>query len=315
MRGGARFHAGAAAVLALGYAATHLVANEYYFFAGYTVLQYVVLATAWNILGGYTGYVNFGAAGFFAVGAYTVVALGKLTGWPLPALLPAAAVVSGLLGLAAGWLTLRLRGVYFAIATLALAIVLETAVTNWDYVGGAAGAFVVRPREAPLFTSYVAWLFWLMLALAVLAVCAARAVETSRLGRGLAAVRDDEQAAESAGVPTLRLKLAAAGLSGMLMGLAGAPLVYYTSYIDPLSAFNLEYAVNSVAMPMIGGTATWLGPVVGAVLIGALQQAATVTISSELNLLIVGAVLIVFVVAAPEGVVGLARRLLARRRR
>lgn len=314
MRGNGRFFAGAAAVLALGYAATHIVANEYYFFAGYTVLQYVVLATAWNILGGYTGYVNFGAAGFFAVGAYTVVALGKTAGWPLLALLPAAAAVSGLLGLAAGWLTLRLRGVYFAIATLALAIVLETAVTNWDHVGGAAGAFVVRPREAPLFTSYVAWLFWLMLALAVLAVCIARAVETSRLGRGLAAVRDDEQAAESAGVPTLRLKLAAAGLSGMLMGLAGAPLVYYTSYIDPLSAFNLEYAVNSVAMPMIGGTATWLGPVVGAVLIGTLQQAATVTVSSELNLLIVGAVLIVFVVAAPEGLVGLARRLAKRQR-
>lgn len=309
------FLAGAAAVVVLGYAATWLFANDYYFFAGYVVLQYVVLATAWNILGGYTGYVNFGAAGFFAAGAYTTVALGKLTGWPLPALLPAAAIVCGLLGLAAGYLTLRLRGVYFAIATLALAIVLETAVANWDYVGGAAGAFVVRPREAPFFASYAAWLFWLMLALATLAVCVARAVETSRLGRGLAAVRDDEAAAESAGVPTLRLKLVSATLSGALMGLAGAPLVHYTSYVDPPSAFNLEYAVNSVAMPMIGGTATWIGPVVGAVLIGALQQAATVTISSELNLLIVGAVLIVFVIAAPEGIVGLVRRLAARLRR
>lgn len=309
------FLAGAAAAVALGYAATWIVGNEYYFFAGYTILQYVVLATAWNILGGYTGYVNFGSAGFFAVGAYTTVALGNLTGWPLLALLPGAAVVCGLLGLATGWLTLRLRGVYFAIATLALAIVLETVVANWDYVGGAAGAFVIRPREAPLFASYVAWLFWLMLVLAVAAVCIARAVETSRLGRGLAAIRDDERAAESAGVPTLRLKLVSTTLSGALMGLAGAPLVYYTSYVDPPSAFNLEFAVNAVAMPMIGGTATWLGPVVGAVLLGTLQQVATVTISSELNLLIVGAVLIAFVIAAPEGIVGLARRLLARRRR
>ena len=181
-------------------------------------------------------------------------------------------------------------------------------------MGGAAGAFVVRPREAPLFASYIAWLFWLMLVIAVFSVCVARTVETSRLGRGLGAIRGDERAAESAGVPTLRLKLIATTLSGALMALAGAPLVYYTSYVDPPSAFNLEYAVNAVAMPMIGGTMTWAGPVVGAVLLGTLQQAATVTVSSELNLLIVGAVLIAFVIAAPEGIVGLARRLLARRR-
>lgn len=300
--------------MAAGYAATWTISNEYYLYAGYTVLQYVALATAWNLLGGYAGYVNFGAAGFFAAGTYAAVALEKATGWPLPALLPAAAAVGGLLGLGAGYLTLRLRGVYFAIATLALAIVLETVMANWDYVGGAAGAFVVRPREAPLFASYIAWLFWLMLVIAVFSVCVARTVETSRLGRGLGAIRGDERAAESAGVPTLRLKLIATTLSGALMALAGAPLVYYTSYVDPPSAFNLEYAVNAVAMPMIGGTMTWAGPVVGAVLLGALQQAATVTVSSELNLLIVGAVLIAFVIAAPEGIVGLARRLLARRR-
>lgn len=308
------FFGGAAATVVAGYAATWAVGNEYYLYAGYTVLQYVALATAWNLLGGYAGYVNFGAAGFFAAGTYAAVALEKATGWPLPALLPAAAAVGGLLGLGAGYLTLRLRGVYFAIATLALAIVLETTMANWDYVGGAAGAFVVRSREAPLFASYIAWLFWLMLVIAVFSVCVARTVETSRLGRGLGAIRGDERAAESAGVPTLRLKLIATTLSGALMALAGAPLVYYTSYVDPPSAFNLEYAVNAVAMPMIGGTMTWAGPVVGAVLLGALQQAATVTVSSELNLLIVGAVLIAFVIAAPEGIVGLARRLLARRR-
>ena len=191
---------------------------------------------------------------------------------------------------------------------------LETAIANWEFVGGAAGTFMVRPREAPFFASYIAWLFWLMLVIAVFAVCVARAVETSRLGRGLGAVRATSARPESAGVPTLRLKLVATTLSGALMGLSGAPLVYYTSYVDPPSAFNLEYAVNAVAMPMIGGTMTWAGPVIGAVLLGALQQTATVTVSSELNLLIVGVVLIVFVIAAPEGIVGLARRLLARRR-
>jgi branched-chain amino acid transport system permease protein len=93
------------------------------------------------------------------------------------------------------------------------------------------------------------------------------------------------------------------------MGLAGAPFPLHITLIEPTSAFNLDYAVNSLAMPMIGGTTTWLGPLVGAVLLGVAQQAATVTISSELNLLIVGVVLVAFVVLAPEGIVGLVRRL------
>jgi len=305
----------AAGLVLAALAATRVVGNDYYFFAGYVVLQYVVLATAWNILGGYTGYVNFGSAAFFAIGAYTTIALIRLAEVPLYLSIPAAGVVCGLIGLAAGYLTLRLRGVYFAIATLALAIVLETFVANWDFVGGATGSIVMRPKEAPLFDSYVKFLFCVMAALAVAAVSVARYLETSRLGRGLAAIRDDEQAAECSGVPTLRLKLLSATLSGALMGLAGAPFPYYVTYVDPPSAFNLDYAVNAVAMPMVGGTQTWLGPVVGALLLGTLQQVATVTISSELNLLIVGLVLVGFVILAPEGIVGQVRRVLARRRR
>jgi branched-chain amino acid transport system permease protein len=90
---------------------------------------------------------------------------------------------------------------------------------------------------------------------------------------------------------------------------AGAPFPYYVTYVEPSSAFNLDYAVNALAMPMIGGTTTWIGPVIGAVILGTAQQVATVTISSELNLLIVGVVLVAFVILAPEGLVGLFRRL------
>jgi branched-chain amino acid transport system permease protein len=122
-----------AAVVA-GLAATRLGVNEYYFFAGYVVLQFVVIATAWNILGGYAGYVNFGSAGFFAIGVYCSIALIKAVDLPLPLLIMAGAIAAGIVGLATGYLTLRLRGVYFAIATLALAIVLETLVANWGYV-------------------------------------------------------------------------------------------------------------------------------------------------------------------------------------
>jgi branched-chain amino acid transport system permease protein len=306
---------------------------EYLFVAAYTIVQYVVLTTAWNILGGYTGYVNFGSAAFFALGAYSSVALATFANqldelvpesiapmlhliFPLsiPVLIVIGGVVSGIVGLGMGYLTLRLRGAFFAIATLAMAVVLQTLVVNWEFVGGSSGAYIVRPGEFPGLGSYMQYLFALMLALAVLALVTARAIERSRLGYGFAAIRDDELAAEASGVPTLRLKLIATTLSGTLMGMAGAPFPYYIGYLQPQSAFSLEYAVNSIAMPMIGGTMSWVGPLVGTLLLGTLQQIANVTISSAVNLLLVGLLLIGFVIVAPNGIVGLVQdRLRARR--
>jgi len=300
--------AAAAAVLAL---TRGLIINEYFFFAGYVVLQYIVLSTAWNILGGYTGYTNFGVGAFFAVGAYSSVVLHKLTSVPVPVMILAGGLVSGVLGFGMGYLTLRLKGVFFAIATLALAIVAQTLIVNWDFVGGSRGIYVIRPQQAPLHGSYIQYLFSLMLVLAWVAVAIARTIERSRLGLGFNAIRDDEAAAEAGGVPTLRLKLISTTLSGALMGMSGAPLPYYVTYLDPASSFNLSYAVNSVAMPLIGGMTSWAGPVIGAVLLGTIQQLATVTISSALNLLIVGVLLIAFVIIAPNGIVGLVQ---ARRR-
>ena len=297
----------AAAVIVFFAVAMPVVTNDYFFFAGYVVLQYIVLATAWNILGGYTGYINFGTAGFFAIGAYTSVVLHKLWGPPIPLLVVVGGVLSGLVGLGMGVLTLRLRGVFFAIGTLALAIVVQTFVTNWDFVGGSRGVYIIRPATAPLLGTYIHYLFLIMLALAGFSIALARCVEHSGLGFGLAAVRDDEQAAEAAGVPTLKLKLISTTLSGALMGMAGAPLPYYVTYLDPTSGFNLAYAVNSIAMPLIGGMTSWVGPLLGAIFLGTIQQTATVTISSSLNLLLVGVLLVLFVVVAPNGLVGLWR--------
>ncbi|MBO0764217.1 MAG: branched-chain amino acid ABC transporter permease [Hyphomicrobiaceae bacterium] len=301
--------------------------GDYLLFAGYVVLQYVVLATAWNILGGYCGYVNFGSAAFFAIGAYTTVALHKLGANPgrylsdtpfevlgtllplsLPTLILLGGIVSGLVGFGMGYLTLRLRGVFFAIATLAMAVVLQTIVVNWDYVGGSRGAYIIRPDAAeigPVSLAYIQYLFLAMMLLAVFALWVARTIERSRMGLGLAAIRDDEPAAEASGVPTLRLKLAATALSGALMGMAGAPFPYYVGYVEPANAFGLPYAVNAIAMPMIGGTTTWAGPLVGALVLGSLQQIATVTFRSEASLLIVGVLLVGFVIVAPRGIVGL----------
>jgi branched-chain amino acid transport system permease protein len=282
--------------------------NDYVFFAGYVVLQYVVLSTAWNILGGYCGYVNFGSAAFFALGAYSTVAIYKFYPLPIPLLLVLGGVVSGVVGLGMGYLTLRLRGAFFAIATLALAVVLQTLVVNWDYVGGSRGAYIVRPEEIYPIGNYIRYLFLIMLVLAIAAITVARLIERSRLGYGFATIRDDELAAEASGVPTLRLKLIATTISGALMGMAGAPFPYYIGYLQPSSTFGLEYAVNSIAMPLIGGTTSWVGPLVGAILLGSLQQIATVTISSAVNLLIVGFLLVGFVVAAPNGIIGLVHK-------
>ena len=287
--------------------------SEYYFLAAYTILQFVVLGTAWNILGGYGGYINFGTAGFFAIGCYTTVVLIKLGPMPLAVSMAAAAIVAALVGLGTGYLTLRLRGVYFSIATLALAIVLQTLVINWTFVGGARGIYVIRPAVSGIFSSYVQLILVMMIGLTTVSLIIARAVERSWIGIGLAAIRDDEGAAETCGVPSLRLKLIATTLSGALMGLAGSLFPYFVTYVDPATAFGLPIAVNSIAMPLVGGTATWWGPVVGALLLGSTQQILTVTISSAANLFIVGLLLVAFLIVAPRGVVGLVRDWQARR--
>jgi branched-chain amino acid transport system permease protein len=323
-------------VAAIVLAIAHWMGIDYLFFAGYTILQFIVLATAWNILGGYCGYVNFGSAAFFALGAYSSVTLIKLDGeidnllpesaanflhhifpLPVPVLIIVGAFVSGVIGLGMGYLTLRLRGAFFAIATLAMAVVLQTLIVNWDFVGGSRGAYIIRPENLQVGAwqvSYIEYLFTLMLLLAVFALTTARMIERSQLGFGFATIRDDELAAEACGVPTLRLKLIATTLSGAFMGMAGAPFPYYIGYLQPQSAFGLEYAVNSIAMPMIGGTTSWVGPLVGAVVLGSAQQYATVTISSAVNLLIVGLMLVAFVIIAPKGLLGLVQdRLRARK--
>jgi branched-chain amino acid transport system permease protein len=294
-------------VLTAGALATRMVGNAYVFYAGFVALQYVVIATGWNILGGYAGYVNFGSGAFVGLGTYTAILLINAIGAPLWAQILGAAAIGSLLGLAIGYLTLRIQGVYFSIATLALAVVLNTIVVNWDLVGGARGIAVLAPPPPAWFPNVVSYVCFAMLVLAVISIATARWVERSWIGRGLAALRADERAAECAGVPTLRLKLGAAALSGAFIAMAGAPYPYYASYVEPGSAFALTYALNALAMPLIGGTRSWVGPLVGALLLSFVEQAATVTIPSEVNLLIVGLVLIGFVVAAPDGLLGLVR--------
>jgi len=295
------------AVIAAGVLVAYLRVNPYLYFAGYVILQYVVIASAWNILGGYAGYVNFGTGAFFAIGAYTAVVLFKALGAPIVLQMAAGAAVSGLLGFSVGLLTLRLRGIFFAIATVAITFILETLMVNWRYVGGATGLQLLRPN-VELYASYTRMLFAVMVVMSVGSVVLARYIQTSWLGRGLRALRDSEEAAEANGVPTLKLKLLACVISGALLAAGGAPMPMYLSFIEPASTFNLSYTVSSLGGSIIGGMSHWGGPIIGAMILSTLQQVITVTISGEVNVLIVGVLLVLFVVLAPEGVMGLFKR-------
>lgn len=296
------FLVGALALIALGFLLPWLVKNPFYFFAGYVILQYVTIATGWNILGGYAGYINFGAAGFFGAGVYLSAFLFTTYELPLPLCILAAALLGGILGVLMGYLTLRIQGVYFAIATLGLVVVLETLVHNIPALGGASGLVVYGPPPPAWSPGPSQYIFSVMLVIAVAGVALARWVEISWVGRGLRAVRASEDAAECSGVPTLRLKLLACALSGAVLAAAGAPYPFYTSFVEPVTAFSLIIGLNAIAMPLIGGTRSWAGPVIGALLLASVQQIATVTISSELNILFVGLVLIAFVAFAPGGI-------------
>jgi branched-chain amino acid transport system permease protein len=287
--------------------------NEYFFYAAYVVLSFVVLATAWNILGGYAGYVNFGTPAFFGTGAYAAVVLFRWLEAPLAVQIAAAALMGGLLGVVVGLLTLRLRGIFFAIATVAVIFIMETLMINWRYVGGATGLQLLRPEVIAPFSSYTRMLFVVMAWMAIAAVAIARYIQDSWIGRGLRAVRDSEEAAEASGVPTLRLKLFACTVMGALMGAAGAPMPMYLSFIEPASTFNLSYTIGALGSAIIGGMSHWAGPIIGALLLGSLQQIITVTISGEVNVLLVGVLLVVFVVLAPQGILGLFKRFVRRR--
>lgn len=278
--------------------------NEYYLYVSYIVLQYVVLATAWNILGGYAGYVNFGTGAFFGAGAYSALVVMLAFQAPLFVQIIVAALVGALMGIGAGLLTLRLKGIFFSIATIAVAIIIETFVLNWRFVGGATGVQIIRPPVPLGFETYTRMLFVVMTILAVISIVVARYIEISWLGRGLQALRDAEVAAECSGVPTLKLKLIACALSGALMAAAGAPLPLYSSFIEPHSVFSLNYSVMALSMAVIGGMARWWGPALGALLIAATQQFAA-SASPEFHLFIVGVLLIFFVIAAPAGLVGI----------
>lgn len=276
-----------------------------------TILMYVALASAWNLLGGYAGYLNFGSVMFMGTGAYTTAILSsRLDVNPLY-LLPLAGVVAALLAILVGIPGFRLRGDYFAVATFVLTLALQQVAFALDVTGGASGVTVTSPASS--LEQSVRIFCLLFLGLAVLATTLCWVVERTRWLSALVAVREDEDAAEVLGIPTLRVKLAAFAIGAALSGLAGCLYAAQLLFIEPTGTFDFQVSLAVVVAAVIGGKGTWWGPVVGACLTQLLLQQLLVNVSGTWNQVIFGGVLIVVILTAPRGIAGLFTRARGRR--
>ncbi len=272
------------------------------------MFHWIVLATSWNILSGYSGYFSFGHGAFFGAGVYTTAVLAGKYDVPFLWTLPAAALVAALLGLGLGAVVFRVRhvrGELFALLTLAATFVLATIVLNTPIDGG-PGVYlsaVAVPKLAPTPSGA----FYMMaLLLAVAAVAIAYAIPRARLGLGLFAIRDDEDAAEVIGVPTYGYKLVALGVSCALAGVAGGIQALFVSYVTANGTFNITVPLTVILMCVLGGTRFWAGPAIGAIAITILLYATTAADQAIAGKAVVGAILVAAILLMPEGILGLA---------
>jgi len=279
----------------------------------YLVLHWLLLATSWNILSGYSGYFSFGHGAFFGAGVYTTAVLAGKFDWPFLATLPVAAVVATGLGLALGAVVFRVRAVrgeLFALLTLAVTFVLATIVLNTPIDGG-PGIYLSAVPVPALAPTQPGTFYLLALIGAVGSLVIAYAAQRSRLGVGLFAIHDDEDAAEVMGVPTYRYKLAALAISCALAGLAGGVHALFIAYVTTGEVFSITVPLTVILMSVLGGTRHWAGPAVGATVITALLYAFTKGDLALAGKATTGAVLIAAILFMPQGIVP---RLLAWRR-
>jgi branched-chain amino acid transport system permease protein len=250
-----------------------LLADKYWFHIATIIAMFMVMATAWNIIGGITGYAAFGNVAFFGIGAYTTGMLVAKAKWPFLAALPLSPVVAAAFAALIGLPLLRLRGHYFAVASLGVGVAFGELVQNIDYkgqplFGGASGLFlpILRIDNRGLF------FFYLMLAAAAISIAVTWWVLRSRFGYGLIAIRENEEAASVLGVNTTAYKVAAFALAAALTGLAGGIFSQWNVFINQDNTFPIEYNVQMILMALIGGTGTVFGPAAGALLLYLLIQ-------------------------------------------
>jgi branched-chain amino acid transport system permease protein len=280
----------------------------------YLVFFWVVLATSWNILSGYSGYFSFGHGAFAGAGVYTTAVLATAFDVPFLWTLPAAAAVAALLGIGIGAVVFRvrrLRGELFALLTLAVTFVLATIVLNTPIDGG-PGVLMSGVALPAIMASPSSTFYMLALVLMLATLWIAYGIYNGKLGLGLFAIHDDEDAAEVLGVPTYRYKLVAFGISCALAGIAGGIHALFVSYVTVSETFSIIIPLNVVLMSVLGGTRHWFGPAVGAAAITALLYAFTTTDYPIVGRATVGLILIVVILFMPDGLLG---RLVPRLRR
>jgi len=280
------------------------------------IFLYGALATAWNILAGYCGQISLGHAVYFGLGAYASTLLVReaaLTPW-LGMLAGAALAV--IVSQAIGYPVFRLRGHYFAIATIGFGEIVQTIVLNWDRVGGARGLFVPIKRPDNLlnfqFHESKAYYYYIALGLLVLALGATRWIERSRRGYYFRAIREDQDAAASLGVPVAREKHAAMAVSAALTALGGTFWAQYVLFIDPESVFPLSLSILICLVAVLGGVGSLWGPLLGAAVLVPLSEGTRVLLGGTgkaLDLVIYGVLIMLIAVFQPAGLIGLGREL------
>jgi len=294
-----------------------LLADRLWFRLATITAMFIVMATAWNIIGGITGYAAFGNVAFFGIGAYTTGMLIAKVRWPFLLALPLAPLVSAAFAALVGLPLLRLRGHYFAVASLGVGVAVGELVQNIDYrgqpvFGGASGLFL------PIYAidNRGLYFFYLMLAAAAASIAVTWWVLRSRFGYGLIAIRENEEAAAVLGINTTAYKVAAFSLAAALTGLAGGIFSQWNVFINQDNAFPIEYNVQMILMALLGGTGTVFGPAAGAVLLQLLIQflGGTLPISIDLPFvsttarpvvaqIILGLLLVGVVIFVPRGII------------
>jgi branched-chain amino acid transport system permease protein len=258
------YHALLGALLAAA-AATPVIGRAYHVTLMFLLLLHVAMAATYDIVGGYTGYVNLGHGAFFGLGAYVYGATIAWGGHPVLGLVLAVGAAGGF-GALAGPPLFRLRGVYFAIGTFGLLKVFEVLAVNCDALTGGTPGLSIPPSSTTTGSYYV------MLGAAVAALALNGWVARSRMGLGLVSIREDEDVAEGSGIPSRRLKRDAFVLSALVPGLVGAVYMWQLAYINPTTAFGFEMSFPPVIMALLGGTGTLAGPLVGAVFLTLLEE-------------------------------------------
>ena len=286
--------------------------SNFYLQQAFPLFFFIALAQSWNILGGYTGYLSLGHAGFVGIGGYAVAIPFFLLGWSPFVTFPLAAVAAGLLALIIGAICFRIRGSYFLIATMLVLFILQTLAVNLRPLTNGPNGI-----DMPLFTTSFLiegriW-YYCGLALVILTAFVAFLIERSRFGLNLMAIREDEDVARTMGVRVLHCKAYAFVISAALAGVLGAFYSYRAHTIEPSTAFNLELSAAPILMAILGGSRNWIGPIIGAAVFHVISTTLTLSVGNEYSDLVFAAFLAIVVLLLPEGLMGLWSNVRARR--